>query len=82
MSLQRKSANMEILNLIPIQFLRLMVSFASILFCLNSITLILNLIYKANLLMASISFVISSILLGSAGYLLRRNSKKELGKSR
>ncbi|MGL4452970.1 MAG: hypothetical protein ACRCTZ_17565 [Sarcina sp.] len=82
MSLQRKSTNMGILDLIPTPFLRLMVSFASILFCLNTITLILNLFYKANLPMASISFVISSILLGCAGYLLRRNGRKEMEKNK
>ena len=80
MSLQRRSPNMEILDLIPIPFLKLMVSFASIVFCLNSMTLILNLIYKANLPMASLSFGISTVLLASATYLLRRNSKKFMGR--
>ncbi|MGL4654809.1 MAG: hypothetical protein ACRCWM_02820 [Sarcina sp.] len=73
---------MEILDLIPMPFLRLMVSFASILFCLNTITFILNLVYKANLPMASISFAISSVLLGCAAYLLRRNGKKEMEKNK
>lgn len=82
MSLQGKSTNMEILDLIPMPFLRLMVSFASILFCLNTITLILNLVYKANLPMATMSFAISSVLLGTAAYLLRRNGKKELERSK
>ncbi|MGL4741309.1 MAG: hypothetical protein ACRC41_10980 [Sarcina sp.] len=80
MSLQGKSANMEILDLIPIPFLRLIVSFASIIFCLNSITLILNLVYKSNLPMATISFFISAILLGCSAFLLRRNSKKLMEK--
>lgn len=80
MSLQGKSTNMEILDLIPIPFLKLIVSFASIVFCLNSMTLILNLIYKENLPMAVLSFGISTVLLGSATYLLRRNSKKFMGR--
>lgn len=77
MSLQKKRSGMDLLNLIPVQFLKTILAFSSILFFMNAISLILNLAYKQNLPLAAISFSISLILVITTYLLIVRNTKLE-----
>ncbi|MGL5676133.1 MAG: hypothetical protein ACRDDX_06955 [Cellulosilyticaceae bacterium] len=76
MSRRKKCTKMDILNNIPEEFIKILFKIALTLLALNSISLVLTIVYKTDTTIALLSTMISVVVAAGCFYVIKKQSSK------